>query len=122
MEVREPNKKNPGEVHESAVWFRARKSKPLYAKLVNETIQITSLEGKESVSPGDFTCRGDVWPQSAESLNNKYEASGSKGEDGWQVLLPRQDTDGILAATINHEASVSASWGDLRGKPVDYLL
>jgi hypothetical protein len=113
------------EANQSKAWFHAMKVKPLWALKVSEARTIKTIEGNEEVSAGDFICKGedgDVWPQSAESLLKKYLASEEVNEDGWRKYTPKPDADGVMAVRIDHRFEVTTSWGNLTGKPGDFLL
>jgi hypothetical protein len=73
---------NPGGVLVSAIerqLFVARKKQAFVARLVNEPREIQSLEGTQTIQPGNYECRGiqgEVWPQSPDTLLETYAASG----------------------------------------------
>ena len=120
-----PNKAILSESNLANSWFHAKKVKPLWAKEVTENGQIETLEGNEDFSIGDFICKGeagDVWPQSAKSLIEKYQAEGEVNADGWRKYVPKKDAAGVMAIQIDHAFHVKTSWGDLQGKAGDYLL
>ncbi len=112
------------EVNASGGWFHARKTRPIWAREVIQPQQIETLEGVEDVPRGAFLCRGeagDVWPQAAERLYEKYEAT-HEVDDDWRKYVPHADSQGVLAARIDRPFSVETSWGTLQGKPGDYLV
>ncbi|HMP77881.1 MAG TPA: hypothetical protein PKD54_00375 [Pirellulaceae bacterium] len=119
---------NPGGVLVSAIerqLFRARKNKPLWARLVNETREIHSLEGTQTIQPGNYECRGiqgEVWPQSPASLLGTYAASGVIDENGWERFDPKPDAPEVDATSIDRPFQVIAKWGKLTGKAGDYVV
>lgn len=113
------------EVHAANLWFRAKKTKPLWAKKLDRDDVVQTLEGTERVAAGDYLCRGpagEVWPQKASRLESKYSATEETDAEGWRMFEPHSDIEGVLAAQIAHPFTVQASWGQLRGKPGDYLV
>ncbi len=79
-------------------------------------------------SKGDFICRGEsgeLWPQKRDDLLRKYRATGEievHRKLRWETYLPRRDTAGVMAAKMDRPFRVRATWGDLEGKPGDYLV
>lgn len=119
------NKELLDQVNKAGIWFRAYKTKCLWAKEIDSEQTIETLEGSVSASVGDYLCRGDaneVWPQKASSLFTKYEATTETDSEGWQEFSPKPDAAGVMAAEIEHSFKVNASWGELAGKPGDYLV
>lgn len=113
------------EVNATGAWFRARKTKPIWARQVDQDATVETLEGTETIKAGDFLCRGvanELWPQSAERLYAKYDETDEIDEDGWRKYIPNPDTAGVLAARVDRKFSVVAPWGTLTGKPGDYLV
>lgn len=120
-----PNQVLLDEVNGAGLWFRAWKTRPIWAKKLDRAERVETLEGMEDVPAGQCLCRGeagDVWPQAPERLTAKYEPVGEIDSEGWQKHIPRPDNQGVLAAQISHEFTVHAEWGELRGKPGDYLV
>ena len=94
-------------------------------KEINEATQVKTLEGEETVQPGDFLCKGeagDIWPQKKAELEKKYAVTGEVSDDGWRKYRPRLDAVGVLAAEVNHPFVVHAKWGVLQGKAGDFLI
>lgn len=119
-----PNSSLLDEVQSAAGWFHARKTRPLWALEVLEPQRVETLEGEEEVPAGAYLCRGeagDVWPQSAERLHEKYLPT-DEVTDGWRRYVPHPDNQGVLAARIDHHFTVQTNWGTLQGKPGDYLV
>lgn len=113
------------EVNQSGTWFPAKKTRPIWARLLEKPAKVKTLEGEEDVPAGQYLCRGDasdIWPQTAERLATKYVATNDVSPDGWQKFLPQPDNRGVLAAQISHAFGVQAKWGVLSGKPGDYLV
>lgn len=120
-----PNNQLLNEVNNANLWFSARKSKCLWAKEVTSDQIVSTLEGEMTAQVGDYLCRGesnDTWPQKAKTLFAKYEPTADYNSDGWQKFTPKPDSAGVQAAQINHAFDVIASWGNLAGKPNDYLV
>jgi hypothetical protein len=112
------------EVNAAGLWFHAKKTRPIRARQVTEPQQIQTLEGTEEVPAGAYLCRGeagDLWPQSAERLQEKYQATDEVDAEGWRRYVPHPDNQGVLAARVEHPFTVETSWGTLHGKPGDYL-
>ncbi len=113
------------EINSAKGWFRAKKVKPIWAKPVDELGQVDTIEGIETIRPGDYLCRGvenEQWPQAADKLKEKYDATDEVDADGWRRYLPKPDNHGVLAAQVNHPFTVHASWGVLSGKPGDFIV
>lgn len=106
-------------------WFRAKKTKPIWAKMLKAPQTVQTLEGPQEAPVGAYLCRGeagDIWPQEAERLLSKYVATDELSADGWRKFLPNLDSEGVLAAQIDQPFSVLAAWGVLQGQPGDYLV
>lgn len=113
------------EVTQSGTWFPAKKTRPLFAKRLDSPMQVTTLEGLLEAQAGDYLCRGitgELWPQSAKSLESKYDPTGVPDADGWQQFHPRPDGVGVYAVQIAHDFTVKATWGELRGLAGDFLV
>jgi hypothetical protein len=120
-----PNAAILDEMDQAQAWFHAKKVRPIWARQLDKDETVKTIEGTEQVKAGDFLCRGeagDVWPQSAKSLNEKYQSTGEAGADGWTKYAPRPDNQGVMAAQVPHGFVVQAKWGVLSGKPGDYLV
>ena len=93
------NRELLAEVNATGTWFRAKKTRPIWAKLVTDDQTVQTLEGEEEVKAGDFLCRGEIgeiWPQSAASLGKKYVET-DEIEDGWCKYQPNPDAQGVMA-------------------------
>lgn len=120
-----PNRAILEEADSNRLWFHARKTRPIWAKRLDQPQQVQTIEGLEMVPAGTFLCRGeagDIWPQSLDRLADKYQAAGETDSDGWQKYVPRPDNQGVMAAQIPYAFTVHTTWGELRGKPGDYLI
>ncbi|MAD79454.1 MAG: hypothetical protein CMJ50_01240 [Planctomycetaceae bacterium] len=120
-----PNQELLDEVNAAGTWFHAKKVRPIWAKSVDKQQTVKTIEGEETVSAGDFLCRGEIgeiWPQTAAKLQQKYNATGEVDNDGWEKYVPNPDAKGVWAAQLDHTFQVHASWGVLSGKPGDYLV
>lgn len=104
---------------------QVRKTKPLWARLLDSDCEVESREGRLQARAGDYICRGVVgeqWPQEETKLFEKYVATGQFDADGWQRFDPKPDTRPVLAAQIDHAFRVVAHWGELNGKAGDYVV
>ena len=113
------------EVNRSGTWFHAKKTRPIWAREVEQEQVVKTLEGEERVPAGNFLCRGeagDVWPQSRKGLEARYTATGEVDAEGWRRYEPRPDAEGVWAAQVSHPFSVQAAWGRLSGKAGDYVV
>ncbi len=120
-----PNQALLDEVNGASSWFHAKKTRPIWARRAEEDQTLTTLEGEETVSAGDYLCRGeagDVWPQKEKRLRSKYQATDTVDEEGWRLYTPNPDATGVMAAQVDHAFTVEATWGTLSGKPGDFAL
>lgn len=107
--------------------FRARKTKPVWAILLTEAEEIQSLEDKKPkrVEAGNYKCRGirgEYWPQSEKKLLETYNPSGEFDDQGFQRFDAKPDAPVVEAAQVDHAFRVVAQWGELNGKPNDYVV
>jgi hypothetical protein len=103
----------------------ARKTKPLWAKLIEQPQAIETLEGILHAAPGDYVCRGiqgETWPHKASKLLEKYLPSGEVDADGWACFYPKPDAAAVQAAQVEAPFRVIAQWGELNGKANDYVV
>ena len=56
------------------------------------------------------------------TMSPAYTSSVDSWSFPFRKYAPRPDNQGVLAAQIPHEFKVHAQWGELRGKPGDYLV
>jgi hypothetical protein len=120
-----PNAAIVDEVNRAGSWFHARKVRPIRARKLEQDQTVETLEGPVQAKAGAYLCRGEAgepWPQSAESLHERYLETDDVDAEGWREFTPRLDAEGILAARIDHPFTVQATWGPLKGKSGDYLL
>lgn len=109
----------------AARMFQTRKSKPIWAKRVEKSQIIETLEGRVEAHPGDYLCRGIVgehWPQKAEKLLEKYVARNEFNAEGWQRFDPKPDASSVEAAQFDTAFRVMAHWGELTGKAHDFVV
>jgi hypothetical protein len=120
-----PNADILSEMNQASAWFRAKKVRPIWAKRLETDEMVKTIEGTERVKAGDYLCRGeagDIWPQKATSLTEKYDKTEEVDAEGWYKYVPRADHKGVLAARVPHAFVVKASWGLLSGKAGDYIV
>ena len=113
------------EANAAGRWFHAMKARPIWVRRLEAAQTVKTLEGKEQVAAGDYLCKGeagDIWPQNATDLNQRYTVTGEIAADGWAKYEPRPDAQGVLATQIDHPFEVHAIWGRLTGKPGDFLV
>jgi len=125
MPSNSPNGDLLEEVAAAGAWFRARKTRPIWARRVETPERVRTLEADEDVPAGSYVCRGeagDIWPQSSERLAAKYAATDEVSADGWTKYLPNPDSEGVWAARVDRPFEVRSSWGRLSGKPGDYVV
>ncbi|MEL7498347.1 MAG: PGDYG domain-containing protein [Planctomycetota bacterium] len=103
---------------------RYKKDKPVWCKQVTEAGIVETLEGPLEVKTGDYLCRGiagDIWPQDKDKILSKYiETDQTDGE--WVKYEPREDMPKVNAAAVSFAFRVINSWGDLIGKPGDFVV
>lgn len=102
-----------------------RKTKPIWARRIDTAGHVATLEGQIPVQPGDFLCRGiadEYWPQKESKLLDKYNPTGQPDSKGWQRFDPKPDSRPVEAAQVEHGFQVIAQWGQLLGKPGDFIV
>jgi hypothetical protein len=112
-------------LNRAQAWFHARKTRPIWARRLDRDRTVETLEGAAAAEAGDFLCRGEageLWPQSAQSLEEKYAPSDTVDENGWRRYDPRPDAEGVLAARVDHPFSLQTKWGSLTGNAGDYVV
>ena len=120
-----PNRAVLDEINAAGTWVHVRKTKAIRARRLDQDETVNTLEGPVEAKAGDFLCRGEageLWPQSAESLEKRYTPTADVSTDGWRSYAPRPDAEGAMAAPVAHPFSVMATWGQLKGKAGDYVL
>ncbi len=120
-----PNAQLLEEITRANVWFHARRVRPIWVKEIEKDQTIDTIEGPTRARAGDCLCRGEageVWPQSARRLEEKYRKTDEVDADGWRKYAPRPDDQGVMAAQVDHPFSVQAKWGVLAGKAGDFVL
>lgn len=113
------------EIDAAGTWFRAKKVHAIWAKVAETEQTVETLEGTETMQAGDFLCRGaadELWPQTAASLEQKYDKTDEVDADGWRKYSPKADDQGVLAAQVSHPFEVKSPWGMLTGKSGDYIV
>ena len=113
------------EVQNSRLWFHAKKTRPIWVRLLEQEETVKTLEGDERVPAGNYLCRGeagDIWPQSKDRLAAKYTLTGEVDEEGWRKCDPNPDASGVMAAQVPHPFQVEAKWGQLKGKHGDFIV
>jgi hypothetical protein len=125
ISIDSPNKEVLDAANAAGKWFHAKKTRPILAKRLEADQTVKTLEGEEQVKAGHYLCKGeagDIWPQTEKDLNKRYNSTEEVDADGWRKYVPHPDAQGVLATQIEHAFSVHASWGQLTGKPGDYLV
>ena len=120
-----PNQGLLDEVNAAGSWRHVRKTKPIWVRRLERAEAIETMEGRVQAAAGDFLCRGaagELWPQDARSLTDRYTATHEVDAAGWRKYEPQPDAEGALAAPVAHPFTVVATWGRLTGKVGDYLL
>lgn len=120
-----PNQQVLDEVANAQAWFHAKKTRPIWARLLDRDQVVETLEGRESVPAGSYLCRGEaneLWPQTAEALGKRYVATDEVDAEGWRKYTPAPDAMGVLAAEIGHPFEIQAPWGLLSGKAGDFVV
>lgn len=120
-----PNQSLLDELDSARAWVHAKKTRPIWARLIESDRTVESLEGRVSAKAGDYLCRGEageLWPQSAKTLAARYAPTDAVSADGWRKYRPHPDAEGVMAAQVQHAFAVVATWGKLSGKPGDYVL
>lgn len=113
------------EANAAGKWFHAKKTRPIWARRLDAEQVVQTLEGEERVAAGHYLCKGeagDVWPQTEQTLQERYIATDEVHADGWRKYLPHPDAQGVLATPIEHPFEVQATWGRLTGKAGDFLV
>jgi len=121
----ETNAKIIEEVRDAGLWFHAKKTRPIWIRLMEREETVQTIEGEQRVPAGNYLCRGeagDLWPQTAESVSAKYVLTDSLDEQGWQRCEPDPNAAGVMAAQVPHAFQVHARWGLLSGKSGDFLV
>jgi len=102
----------------------ARKSQPLWAKRLDGAQDVVTLEGVTSAAAGDYLCRGilgEFWAQQASRLFARYAATAVVDEQGFERFDPLAAAT-VEAAPVDTAFRVLSRWGELTGKPHDYLV
>jgi|694.fasta_scaffold144114_1 hypothetical protein len=103
----------------------ARKNKPLWAKRVDASQEVRSIEAAQKLHAGDYLCRGvrgEFWPQSEKKLLETYVASQEIDSDGFRRYDPKPNSEPVDVAQVAYPFRVIASWGELQGKAGDYVV
>ena len=101
------------------------KTKSLWAKRIVSDQEVETIEGTLSANAGDFICRGvagELWPQQAKTLREKYIPSGVIDSDGWERFDPKPGASPVEAAKAETSFRVTSKWGELFGKANDYVV
>jgi hypothetical protein len=120
-----PNTAILDEMTQAHAWFHAKRVRPIWAKLLDKDQKVQTIEGTEEIKAGVYLCRGEageVWPQTALRLLDKYEKTDEVDAEGWRKYVPRADNQGVMAAQVKHAFTVHAKWGVLSGKAGDYIV
>ena len=102
-----------------------KKTKPVWAKILLVDQEISTLEGPEKATAGDYLCRGihgEVWPQGQEKFLSKYSPSGEFDNEAWQRFDPKPDMPLVSAEQVKHAFELESRWGAMKGKRGDYIV
>ena len=55
-----PNKALLDEANAAAKWFHAKKTRPIWARRLEEAQTVQTLKGAEQVEAGHYLCRGEA--------------------------------------------------------------
>lgn len=102
----------------------AKKTKSVWAKRLEVNKRVHSLEGTYVADQGEYLCRGiqgEDWAQTYEKLSEKYTASGII-KDGWERFDPKPNAPAVEATAVDFPFKVCVRWGELKGKPGDYVV
>ena len=105
--------------------FLARKTKSIWAKVLDQPQEIETIEGTVNAQQGDYLCRGiedEVWPQKADKVTEKYTPGGEWDSMGFQRFDPKPGAAPVQAAQVTQTFRVTAQWGELAGKANDYVI
>jgi hypothetical protein len=124
--VSNPNQHLLDEVNRARSWFPARKTRSIWARMVERPLRVKTLEGEQDVPAGSMLCRGgagDMWPQKPDRLAAKYTPTDEVTSDGWRKYEPQPEGNGVMAAQVAHAFVVHhPEWGKFKGKAGDYLV
>jgi tetratricopeptide (TPR) repeat protein len=110
---------------EPETWRHYRKTKPIWARQLEQPQLVDTREGPVQANAGDYLCRGiagELWPQKATKLNSTYDPTQNVDADGWREYQPSGDSEGVYAVSVDKPFSVTATFGTLHGKPGDYVV
>lgn len=113
------------ELNGAGLWFHAKKTRPIWVRLLEKDETVKTLEGEEQVPAGNYLCRGkagDIWPQNKDRLTAKYTMTDEHDEQGWLKCDPKPDAAGVMAVQVHHAFHVQAKWGLLSGKSGDFIV
>lgn len=85
------------EVNRRGSWFHARKTRPIWVKIVENDQTVQTLEGEVQIAAGDLLCRGvggELWPQKPAAVAKKYSPTDDVDADGWRKHIPQPDAEG----------------------------
>jgi hypothetical protein len=123
--VHDDNVRLLDDVNREGGWFHAKKTRPVWVRVLTARESVRTLEGIEVVDAGNVVCRGeagDLWPQSPESLRRRYAATDEVDASGWRKYVPLRHAEGVMAVRMPAGFVVHSRWGTLTGKPGDYLV
>lgn len=109
-------------------WHHYKKTKPIWAKRLDEQETVDTLEGKITYQAGDYLCKGpmgDIWGQKENSLFKKYNPTvdSKLDKEGWLEFIPKPEASGVMAAQVDFDFSIEHPiWGTMIGMAGDYLV
>jgi hypothetical protein len=119
------NRRLLDELNALGTWFAARKTRPIWVKLLEQPELIRTLEGNQQVPAGAYLCRGesgDVWPQTAERVRRKYRLTTEVDSSGMTKCYPHDEGARVLAIEVPHPFHIASDWGTFTGKAGDFAL
>lgn len=113
------------ELNARAAWFAARKTRPIWVRLLERPELVKTIEGDQQVPAGTYLCQGeagDIWPQAADRLRQKYRFTMERNALGMTKCWPRDDGAEVLAIEVDRPFQIWGEWGLLEGKAGDFAL
>ena len=113
------------ELNARPTWFAARRTRPIWVRLLAQPERIRTIEGEQQVPAGAYVCQGeagDIWPQAADRLEQKYRLTTERNAAGLTKCWPRDAGNRVLAIEVDHPFVIWGEWGRFVGKAGDFAL